>query len=100
MIALTDSKQKMLNPIFTKFLQINNIYFSKSFSIFGPVASIDPNSYQTHKMLYQEEKPQVKATTAVEANLPNTSVDYSLENQMAAGTSFSGIAAGAHLPPP
>jgi hypothetical protein len=51
-------------------------------------------------MLYQEEKPQVKATTAVGANLPNTSVDYSLENQMAAGTSFSGIAAGAHLPPP
>ena len=51
MCKLLLCKSQMLNPIVTKLLKINQIYFSKSFSHFSVIGSIDPDSHFTHKMI-------------------------------------------------
>lgn len=51
MCKLLLEKSKMLNPIVTKLLQINQIYFSKSFSHFSVLGSLDPDSHLTQKMI-------------------------------------------------
>ena len=51
MCMLLLEKSKMLNPIVTKLLQINQIYFSKSFSHFSVLGSVDPDSHLTQKMI-------------------------------------------------
>ena len=44
MAELVENKTKMLNPILTKFIMLNQIFYQKSFSCFSEIASIDPNS--------------------------------------------------------
>ena len=44
MAELMESKTRMLNPILTKFITLNQIFYQKSFSCFSEIASIDPNS--------------------------------------------------------
>jgi hypothetical protein len=44
MAELMESKTRMLNPILTKFIMLNQIFYQKSFSCFSEIASIDPNS--------------------------------------------------------
>ena len=39
---LLNNKNK-INPLYTKYLSINQIFFSKALAHFTPVASIDPN---------------------------------------------------------
>lgn len=51
MYELVDTRFNMLNPIITKWLQVQQIYYSKSFAHFGPVASIDPMMLITDKKI-------------------------------------------------
>ena len=43
MAELIDKKFTMLNPLVTKYLQINSIFYSKSLSLFTNVMNMDPN---------------------------------------------------------
>jgi hypothetical protein len=51
MDELIKSKHNMLNPVLTKFLQVNTILYSKSLSAFSPLGSIDPNAGLAHKII-------------------------------------------------
>jgi len=44
MDELIKSQQNMLNPVLTKFLQVNTILYSKSVSVYSPLGLVDPNS--------------------------------------------------------
>ena len=65
MLELLESRYNMLNPIITKWLQIQTILYSKSFAHFGPVASQDPNKAITHKKIYDQGKPQSRPAGAM-----------------------------------
>jgi len=51
MSSLISNQHKMLNPVLTKFLTLNTIYFSKSVAIFSSIGSIDPNAGLTAQLL-------------------------------------------------
>lgn len=61
MYELFDSRYNMMNPIITKWLQIQTIFYSKSFAQLGPVASIDPNQLLTYKQINQHRLPDEHA---------------------------------------
>ena len=44
MEKLVTSMSNMLNPVLTKFIQINTMFYSKSIAINAPIGSIDPNA--------------------------------------------------------
>lgn len=46
----------MLNPILTKFIQINSILFSKSYTHFSGIAAMDPNRGLIKKMTEAPDK--------------------------------------------
>jgi hypothetical protein len=65
MTELVNSKEKMLNPILTKFIQINSILFSKSFAQFSGIASMDPNRGLIKKSLEAPDKAKPLANKGV-----------------------------------
>lgn len=46
---LLNQKYTMLNPLLTKFVQINNIFYTKTYSVMQPISSLDPNKYMNRK---------------------------------------------------
>ena len=51
MDELVNKKETMLNPVLTKFIQVNAILYSKSYLNFSNVGAIDPNRGLINKMI-------------------------------------------------
>jgi hypothetical protein len=61
MTELVNQKEKMLNPVLTKFIQINAILYSKSYTNFSHIGAIDPNKNLINKMVENSTDPVVLA---------------------------------------
>ena len=56
---LVETRYNMLNPIITKWIQIQSIFYSKSFAHFSPIGSVDPNTQLTEKRINQHaQRPE------------------------------------------
>lgn len=57
MHELVNQKEKMLNPIVTKFIQINALLYGKSYTNFSHIGAIDPNKNLINKMVEKSKDP-------------------------------------------
>lgn len=58
---LVETRYNMLNPIITKWIQIQTIFYSKSFAHFSPIGSVDPNTQLTEKKIYSHVQDNQQA---------------------------------------
>ena len=72
MSALQKGQASMLNPVLTKFIQINTIYFSKSVHVLAPLGSIDVNKGIAAKIVDSRPAGQQEYEAIHNAqNIPN-----------------------------
>ena len=57
MNELVNQKEKMLNPVLTKFIQINSLLYGKSYTNFSHIGAIDPNKNLINKMVEKSNAP-------------------------------------------
>jgi len=56
MSLLTEKRSQMLNPIVTKFIHINTIFFNKATIALAPISSFDPNKGLTTKAVMRKSE--------------------------------------------
>ena len=79
MYELVDTRFNMLNPIITKWLQVQQIYYSKSFAHFGPIASIDPMMTITNKKINKPEDESRPVGSFVNEEPKKDKLSYKME---------------------
>jgi len=83
MTTIIKQMSSMLNPVMTKFIQINTIFYSKSLAVYQPLHEVDPNSGIAHKIINKDgENPahdeHLKRISEAK-DLPNKYDDYKQE---------------------
>lgn len=70
MNELINSQTNMLNPVLTKFIQLNTIFYSKTTAHMAPIGAIDPNAGLAQKILSTSGKNKYEAISKAK-DLPN-----------------------------